>query len=135
MYARPTPANVAVPAQRGDRRPEHLASDRAHRPWRLAEPRLADPVLQLLAPDGVPNDRFELVVGDPPAQRCPEVGLIHREQAGPQLAVGREANSVAIGAGGLGDGIDESDLTLAVGEAEHPRRRRRLSRQLLERMG
>jgi hypothetical protein len=57
---------VAVPAQPGDRWPAHLAPDRAHRPWRRAEPRLADPVLQLLAAHGVADDSPELVHREAP---------------------------------------------------------------------
>ena len=87
-----------------------LAADLAHRPRRLAEPRLVDPMLQLLAPHGVPDDLLQRVVARAGAQRLPQIGLVDREQAGPQLAVGGDADAVAIRAEGLGDRVDEADL-------------------------
>src|SRR5918992_1980195 len=110
------------------------AADCAHRPRRLAEAPLADVVLQLLAPDGRADDPFQLVVARAVAQWPPKVGLVEREEAGPELALGGEADPIAVGAEGLGHRVDEADLPASVGEAEDARRRRGLARQLLERM-
>ena len=77
---------------------------------------------------------LELGVGGAGAQRLAQVGLVQREEAGAQLALGGQADPVAVGAERLGDRVDEADLALAVGEAEHARGGRRLARQLLERV-
>ena len=66
------------------------AADALHRPRRLDEAGLADVVLQLLAPDGVADDRLELLVARAGAQRLAQVGLVQREEAGAQLALGRQ---------------------------------------------
>src|SRR6266516_411160 len=91
-------------------------------------------MLQLLAPDGVAHDRLELRVGGARAHRLAQVGLMQREQAGAQLALGGQADAVAVGAERLGHRVDEPDLAFAVGEAEHARGGRRLARQLLKRV-
>src|SRR4051794_20082663 len=72
------------------------AADRAHRPRRLAEARLADVVLQFLAPDGVADDRLDLGVARATSQRLAQVSLMHREETGSKLALGGEADAVAI---------------------------------------
>ena len=74
---------------------------------------------------------LELCVGRSLAHRVAEARLVHREEAGPQLAVGGQADAVAVGAERLGDGVDEADLPLAVGEA----RRRERSRAARARCG
>src|SRR3954447_22555480 len=111
-----------------------LPANRAHGARRLDEARLADMVLQLLAPDRVAYQRRQLRVRSAGAQRLAQIGLVHREEARAQLALGSQADAVAVRAERLRHGIDEADLAVAVGEAEHPRRGRRLARQLLERM-
>src|SRR3954454_3687423 len=91
-------------------------------------------MLELLAPDGRADDLVQLRVRGPAAQRLAQVGLVDREQARAQLAVGGQANPVAVGAERLRYRVDEADLALPVGEAEHPRRRVRLARRLLQRV-
>ena len=59
---------------------------------------------------------LELRVGRAGAQRAAQVGLGHREQAGAQLALGGQADAVAVAAERLGDGGDEAHLAAAVGE-------------------
>jgi hypothetical protein len=63
------------------------AADRRHRPRRPAVAGLADPMLQLLAPDGVADHALELRIARPAAKRLAQVDLVDREQAGPELAV------------------------------------------------
>src|SRR3954451_3658399 len=109
-----------------------LSADRAHRSLRLNEPRLIDVVLELLAPDRLPDESLELGVRGAGAQRVSHVGFVQREQAGPQLAVGGQPDPVAVGTERLRDGIDEADLALAIGEAVDPRRGRALARRLDE---
>src|SRR5947209_7805450 len=109
------------------------AADRRHRPRRLDEARLADVVLELLAPHGIADDPLELRVVRSSAQRRAEVGFTQREQARPQPPVRREADSVAVGAEWLRDGIDEADSAVAVGKAVNPSGRARLARLWLER--
>src|SRR3954470_12286204 len=92
------------------------AADLRHRALGLDEPGLVDVVLELLAPDRLAHDACELLVARAVAQRPPEVGLVQREQARPQAAVGRQANAVAVRAERLRDGGDEADRALAVGE-------------------
>ena len=64
------------------------AADRGHRARRLDEARLVDVVLELLAPDRVADDLLELVVARAGAQRRAQVGLVEREEAGAQPALG-----------------------------------------------
>src|SRR3954468_5720638 len=110
------------------------AADRAHRARRLHEPRLVDAVLELLAPDGLADDPLDLVVARAVAQRRAQVGLVDREQAGAQAAVGGKADAVAVAAERVADRVDEADLALAVGEAVRARGRVRLARLGLERV-
>ena len=59
----------------------------------------------------------ELRVVGAVAQRAAQVGLVDAEQAGAQLALGGQADAVAVAAERLGDRVDEADLAGAVGEA------------------
>src|SRR5579875_1040697 len=93
------------------------AADRRHRARGLDEPGLADVVLELLAPDRVPDDARDLGVARPGAQRAAQIGLVQREQAGAQPAIGGEPDAVAVGAERLGDRVDEADPAVGVGEA------------------
>src|SRR6185503_4599021 len=106
--------------------------DRAHRPLRLDEARLVDPVLELLAPDRLPDHSLELGVRDSAADRPAKIGLGEREQAGAKLAIRGEPYPVAVRAEWLGDGVDEADLPAAVGESEDAGRRGRLPLSLDE---
>src|SRR4051812_39498385 len=93
------------------------AADGGHRARWLHEAGLVDAVLELLAPDGVADDRLQLVVADAGAQRRAQVGLVDREEAGPQAALGCDPDAVAVAAERLTDRVDEADPALAVGEA------------------
>ena len=101
---------------------------------RLDEARLADVVLELLAPHGVADDLLELAIVGALAQRGAQVGLVQREQARAQAAVGGQPDPVAVAAERLRDRIDEADPALAVGEAVHPGGRVRLARLGLQRI-
>src|SRR5690348_16477670 len=48
----------------------------------------------------------------------PEVELLEREEAGPELALGRDADSVAVAAERLCDAGDHSDVAATVGVLE-----------------
>jgi hypothetical protein len=91
-------------------------------------------VLELLAPHRVADDLRELVVEGAGAQRGAQIGLVHREQAGPQHALGGDADAVAVAAERLRDGGDEADLALAVGEAPAAGGRVLLALERLERV-
>src|SRR5580704_18684627 len=93
-----------------------LAADGGHAASGLDEPGLADVVLQLLEPDRVADDPRELVVVGSVAERTAQVGLVQREQARAQVAVGRQANAVTIAAERLGHRVYEADLAVAVRE-------------------
>ena len=75
-----------------------LTADGGHCPRRLNEAGFADVVLELLAPDGVADDPLEFVVAGAVAHRRAQIGLAEREQARPQLALGGEADPVAVAA-------------------------------------
>ena len=127
-------AHRRAPAPGRRRRARSVAAQRQHargpaeRPSRrsrtscarLHEAGLVDPVLELLAPHGVADDLLEVVVGRAGAQRRAQVGLADAEQAGAQLAVGGQADAVAVAAERLGDRVDEPDAA---------RRRRRSGRR------
>src|SRR5215207_8196361 len=123
------------PSSRTLNRNGRSASDGAHGPRRRAEPGLVDVVLELLSPDRVADDGLEVSVGRPGAHRVPEIRLVHREEASPELAVGREPDAVAIRAERFRHRADESDLAPPIAEAEDPRGGVRLARNFLERMG
>src|SRR5439155_25583185 len=71
-----------------------LPANRAHPARRLDEARLAHVVLQLLAPYGIANRLRQLRIRRAGPQRLAQVGLPHREEAGAQLALGREPDPV-----------------------------------------
>src|SRR5687768_6662232 len=90
-------------------------------------------MLQLLVRHGVAEQRRELGVAGPRAQRGLQVPLSPGEEAGAELAVRGQADSVTARAEGLGDRVDETDLTVSVGEAEALGGGRRLRGELDER--
>src|ERR687895_1375907 len=98
-----------------------LSADARHRARRLAEAGLAHVVLELLAPDGVAHDPLELVIGGARTQRAAQVGLVQREQARPQHALGGQPDAVAVAAERLRDGGDEAELATAIRERVAPR--------------
>ncbi len=73
-------------------------------------------VLELLTPHGVANNDLQLTIIGAIAERAAKVGLVEREQARPEPAVGGQADAVAVPAERLGDRIDEPDQAVAVGE-------------------
>src|SRR5579875_2600723 len=97
------------------------AADRRHRARGLDEPGLADVVLELLAPDRVPDDARDLGVARPGAQRAAQIGLVQREQAGAQPAIGGEPDAVAVGA----ERVDRLDRGADLLAGEHLRGRPR----------
>src|ERR671937_1269829 len=113
--------------------PSLLAADLRHGATGADEAGVGDPVLQLLVANGEADVPRELLLGSTRAKRFLQVPLAPREETGPKLAVGGEADPVAGRAERLGDRIDEADLAGAVGEAEAARGRRRRRRQLDER--
>src|SRR3954451_9776268 len=74
-----------------------LAADGGHRPGRLAEALLADVVLELFSPDGIPDQCLELWIGCTVPQRLAQICLVKREEAGAQLALGGQTHAVAVG--------------------------------------
>src|SRR5205085_2929644 len=110
-----------------------LTADLAHRPRCAHKARIVDLVLELLVGDREPDQLFEPFVRGAVAERALQIPFAAREQAGSQLPVRGQTDAVAGRAERLGDRVDEADLAGAVGEAEAPRGRRRLRRQLLER--
>ena len=71
------------------------------------------------APDDLGGEEVvELVVGRAAAQDGPQVELLEREQAGAELALGGDADAVALLAERLGDAGDHADVADAVGVAE-----------------
>src|SRR4051794_35298579 len=114
-------------------RPRGLAADLRHRARRLDEARVVDVVLELLAPHRVADDLLEVVVGGAGAQRRAQVGLVQREQAGPQPPVGGQPDAVAVAAERLRDRVDEPDPPAAVGEPVDARGGAGLARLGLER--
>src|SRR5690349_10922949 len=72
-----------------------LAADGGHRPGGLAEALLAHVVLELLAPDGISDQALEVGIGCTISQRFAQVGLVQREQAGSELALGCQPHPVA----------------------------------------
>src|SRR3954470_10387175 len=102
------------------------AADLAHRAAGAHEVDLADAVAGPLgtdrAHDLVGEEVVELVVGRTAAEDGPQVELLEREQAGPQLALGGHADAVALLAERLGHAGDHADVADAVGVAEAFRR-------------
>src|SRR5262249_17222716 len=100
------------------------ATDSAHGPARVGPVRVAHPVPGALGGHRGPKDVLELVVVGPGAERLGQAGLPLGEEAGAELAVGREAQAVAARAERLGDRGHELELPCAVGEAPARGRRR-----------
>ena len=70
----------------------------------------------------------------PAAHGTAQVELVGREQARAELAVGGQADAVAVAAEGLGDARDHADRAVAVEVAPPVRRGRAAGRELLERV-
>ena len=94
------------------------AADLAHRAGRAHEVDLADAVARPLGRNAPLDCGRQLVVAIAGAQQRPQVDLVDREQARTQLAVGGEADPVAVAAEGPGDAGDDADLAATVGVAE-----------------
>src|SRR2546427_333405 len=111
-----------------------LAPDLGHALGRLDESRLVDEVALLFAPDRGLDHRSEVIVRDARAHQVAQRGLVQREEARAQAALGRQPDSVAGGAEGLADRGDEADAThRAVGEPVAGRRPGSRVDHLLER--
>jgi len=67
-----------------------------------------------LRADGGLDPGGDLVVGLAATERGPQVELVGREQAGTELAVGGEADAVAVAAEGLRDRRDDADKSTTV---------------------
>src|SRR6266566_6569422 len=136
---RPTAASVVIARLVDSKRPTgprkfpRLAPDLAHRPRGSHKTGVVDLVLELLVGDRETDQLFEPLVREAVSERCLQIPLAAREEAGAQLSVGGQPDPVARRAERLRNRVDEADLAGAVGEAEAPRSRRRLRRQLLER--
>src|SRR4051812_34020244 len=109
------------------------APDLGHRARGADKTCLVDPMLQFLVQNRIPHGCCDLGVGRAVAERGLQIPLAMREEAGAELAVGRNPNSVAGRAERLGDRIDEAHLADAVGKAVALRRRGGLRGQLDER--
>src|SRR5579875_3711918 len=94
--------------------PPTPASDLAHASPRSHEGDLADAVAGPLGAHGGPDGPDQVVIAPAAAQDLPQVVLVDGEQAGAQLALGRQADPVAVPAEGLGHRGDDPDLTPAV---------------------
>src|SRR6478672_2868383 len=70
-----------------------------------------------VAPDPA-QQRGQLLVGRAVAERPPQVAAVGGEQAGVELALGRQAGPCAVAAEGAGDRGDDADLAGAVDVAE-----------------
>src|SRR2546421_11693884 len=72
-----------------------LAADAAHRARRLAEARLGNAVLELLAPHGRSHRSLQLGVIRSGSKRRPQVRFVEAEEAGTKPSVGGEPDPVA----------------------------------------
>src|SRR5689334_9033976 len=73
-----------------------LAADCGHRASGLPEALFSNLVLQLLAPHRVADQRLDFLIRGSRAHRLAQVGLVQREEAGAQLALGGQAHAVAV---------------------------------------
>ena len=85
------------------------AADGGHRPVGLEERRVVDAVAGALAEHRDDPALGDLLVGGAGAQRRTQVGLLAGEQAVADLAVGGEADPVAVAAERPGDRGDDAD--------------------------
>ncbi len=85
----------------------------------------------LFLPDNLFEPFNNLFVGASVPQPRPEVMFRHTEQAGSYLAIGRQADAIAVAAEWLADGSDNADFATAIGE--HPAFR--CGRRILDRGG
>src|SRR5207249_4736187 len=88
--------------------------DATHRPYGLNEVRFADVMAFLLLPYNLLKLLFDLVVGSTAAQQRFEIVFGQAEQTRPNLAVGGEANSVAMAAERFTYGRDDPDLPATI---------------------
>src|SRR2546428_4532167 len=88
------------------------------------EPVQVEAAAGLLSGDGGPQGLRDLLVRAPFAQESGEVRLGARKEAGADLTVGSDPDAIAVGAEGLGDGVDETDVARPACDTEDVRRRR-----------
>src|SRR5687767_4304610 len=103
-----------------DARPrQRLTPDRAHAARRLLEEGAVDEVAGFLAPHGGPQKLGDLFVARAVPHGTAEVVLLEREQAGPNLPVGGEADAIAMAAERPGHRGDHAYSAAAVEVAVH----------------
>src|SRR5688572_7149915 len=95
-------------------------ADAAHRALRLLEFRFPDVVSFLLAQRHLSEPRADRRVGIALSEHALEVMLADAEEAGAHLAVGREADAVAVAAEGFRHRGDDPDLGFGIRKAPAP---------------
>jgi len=93
------------------------AADMDHGAGGFEESRFADVVTRLFGVNGVDDEATELVIGGVFPGEAVEVVFPVGEQACADFAVGGEADAAASAAKCLGDGRDDADFSVAVGES------------------
>src|SRR5579884_2687301 len=93
-----------------------LAADHRHAAICALESLVTDIMFEFFVPDGAAYHLCQFLVAGIGAHDGTQVGLLSSEQAGTQLAVGGQTDTVATGAERLADGIDEANFADTVGE-------------------
>src|SRR5260221_6215565 len=88
-----------------------LAADEDHGARRRLEAGFVDAMAGFFFGDHGANAFLDVMVGSAVAQQGAEVVIVLAEEAGPDLAVGGEADARTVAAKGLGDGGDQVDFT------------------------
>src|SRR5690606_1554622 len=99
-------------------RPRPSAADRRHRPVRVEEPRVVDPVTDRFAGHRREPALGELVVPGAGPESGAEAGPLPREETVPDLAVRGEPDAVAVAAERAGDRRDHADRGRAAVDEE-----------------
>src|SRR5579884_4013330 len=99
-----------------------LAADHRHAAICALKSLVANVVFEFFMPDGTAYHLCQFLVTGVGAHDGAQVGLLGGEQAGTQLPIGGQTDTVATGAERLADRIDEADLADAVGEGIAARR-------------
>lgn len=93
------------------------AADATHGSGGLDEILLADAMSGFLAQNDLLEGENDLVVGSAAAEQGLQIVFLNTEQTGAHLAIGGEAEAIAVSAEGLADGSDDADFTASVGES------------------
>src|SRR5438105_7215130 len=110
--ARAVPSRPKPPERPGPR--GRSAADLAHAPFGADEGHLPDGMAGPLAADLGLDGSGQVVVGPAVPQDRPQICLADGEQAVAELALGREADPVAVAAERLGDAGDDADVAGSV---------------------